>query len=135
MVKCPVCGKRVGKEALVRHLRNEHGIENPAEAYPELLKRVRSGGAEIAIDHVIVKGVEIRIGDCLRAVIGRNVYIMKVDSFTDNPTVVHGLDIYGQEIAVDLRKAIVLSKLTPEKFEFLSSNAKRRKKAEGGEEK
>jgi hypothetical protein len=114
--KCPVCGARfMTEEELREHVAREHRRRREEEE-EEKAERV---------EEVTVKGIRIRRGDCLRAIISRSTYVFKVEDFTENPSVVRGVDIYGNEIALDLRKAIVLSKIKPEKFEFLQERGRR----------
>jgi hypothetical protein len=84
-----------------------------------------------------IKGLKITKGDVVRAVVSRNVYIFKVIEFTESLPIVVGEDIYGNQISIDLRKAIVLSKLLPEKFDVLRERAReiefRREKKKKGE--
>jgi len=114
--KCPVCGAQfMAEEELKEHVQREHRRKREEEE-EEKVERV---------EEITVKGIRIRRGDCLRAIISRSTYVFRVEDFTENPSVVKGVDIYGNEIALDLRKAIVLSKIKPEKFEFLQERGRR----------
>ncbi len=114
--KCPMCGAQFAmEEELKEHVRKVHKRRRKEEE-EERAERV---------EEITVKGIKIRRGDCLRAIISRSTYVFQVEDFTENPSVVRGVDMYGNEIALDLRKAIVLSKLTPEKFKFLQERGKR----------
>jgi len=119
--KCPVCGARfMTEEELKEHVRKERRKKKREEKKEEEAKE-----EERKIDEIMVKGIHVTRGDCLRVIVARSVYVFRVDDFTDNPTVVRGVDMYGNEIALDLRKAIVITKLTPEKFAFLQERGKR----------
>jgi hypothetical protein len=145
---CPICGKVYSTaKTLAQHLRRHHGIENPKEflSNPELWAGARAGDAQTAAEvreeerrlKVKVKGIEIEQGDCIRVVIARNIFIIRVHDFSEALPIAVGEDIYGNTISVDLRKALVISKLSAEKFEELKKRAKemevvRRKKRKGG---
>ena len=119
--KCPVCGAQfMAEEELKEHVLKEHkGRRRKEEEEEEEEERVER------VEEITVKGLKIRRGDCLRAIISRSTYVFQVEDFTENPSVVRGVDMYGNEIALDLRKAIVLSKIAPEKFKFLQERGKR----------
>lgn len=119
--KCPICGAQFAlEEELKEHVAKEHRKkreeEEEAEEEEERVERV---------EEITVKGIRIRRGDCLRAIISRSTYVFQVEDFTENPSVVRGVDMYGNEIALDLRKAIVLSKISQDKFKFLQERGKR----------
>jgi hypothetical protein len=150
---CPICGKTYSTvKTLMKHLRKHHGIENPKEflSNPELWAKAQDAGAQAAAEaapeaheeerklKVKVKGIEITQGDCIRVVIARNIFIIRVHDFSEALPIAVGEDIYGNTISVDLRKALVISKISPEKFEELKKRAKemevvrrKRKKGEG----
>jgi len=118
--KCPVCGAQFAmEEELKEHVRKAHKRRRKEEEEEEEEERVER------VEEITVKGLKVRRGDCLRAIISRSTYVFQVEDFTENPSVVRGVDMYGNEIALDLRKAIVLSKITPEKFKFLQERGKR----------
>jgi len=115
--RCPLCGAQfMAEEELKEHVAREHKRRREEEEEEEMIERV---------EEVTVKGIRIRRGDCLRAIISRSTYVFQVEDFTENPSVVRGVDMYGNEIALDLRKAIVLSKISQEKFKFLQERGKR----------
>jgi len=145
---CPICGKTYSTtRTLMRHLRRHHGIENPKEflSNPELWAQAQDAGARAAAEvaeeerrvKIRVKGIEIEQGDCIRVVIARNIFIVRVHDFSEALPIAVGEDIYGNTISVDLRKALVISKISPEKFEELRKRAKEmevvRKKRKRGE--
>ena len=145
---CPICGKTYSTtRTLMRHLRRHHGIENPKEflSNPELWAQAQDAGARAAAEvaeeerrvKIRVKGIEIEQGDCIRVVIARNIFIVRVRDFSEALPIAVGEDIYGNTISVDLRKALVISKISPEKFEELRKRAKEmevvRKKRKRGE--
>ena len=149
---CPICGKTYSStKTLVQHLRRHHGVQNPKEflSNPELWARAQDADAQAAAEaapeaheeerrlKVRVKGIEIEQGDCIRVVIARNIFIVRVRDFSEALPIAVGEDIYGNTISVDLRKALVISKISAEKFEELKKRAKemevvRRKKRKGG---
>ena len=118
--RCPVCGAQfMTEEELKEHVQKEHKRRREEE------EEVEEEETAARVEEITVKGIRIRRGDCLRAIISRSTYVFRVEDFTENPSVVRGVDIYGNEIALDLRKAIVLSKMRPEKFEFLQERGKK----------
>ena len=118
--KCPICGERfMTEEELKEHVRKAH------KKRKEVVEEEEEEEKAERVEEVTVKGIKIRRGDCLRAIISRSTYVFQVEDFTENPSVVRGVDMYGNEIALDLRKAIVLSKIAPEKFKFLQERGKR----------
>ena len=118
--KCPVCGVQfMTEEELKEHVYKVHKKRKEVAEEEEEEEKVER------VEEITVKGIKIRRGDCLRAIISRSTYVFRVEDFTENPSVVKGVDIYGNEIALDLRKAIVLSKIKPEKFEFLQERGRR----------
>ena len=118
--KCPVCGAQFAlEEELKEHVLKEHRRRKEEEEEAEEEEKAAR------VEEITVKGIRIRRGDCLRAIISRSTYVFRVEDFTENPSVVRGVDIYGNEIALDLRKAIVLSKVKPEKFEFLQERGRK----------
>lgn len=128
-VRCPVCGKALKSErALKVHLRRAHGsdpsLSTREVVRPRPLGEVLGEVEPEKLEVLTVKGIRLRRGDCVRAVISRNVYIIRIEDFTEVLPVVRGTDIYGNEIAIDLRKAIVLSKMSPEKYEALKVRAR-----------
>jgi hypothetical protein len=148
---CPICGKTYSTvKTLMQHLRKHHGVSNPKEflSNPELWARAQDASTQVAAEaapeaheeerrlKVKVKGIEIEQGDCIRVVIARNIFIIRVHDFSEALPIAVGEDIYGNTISVDLRKALVISKLSAEKFEELKKRAKemevvRRKKKKG----
>jgi hypothetical protein len=146
-VSCPICGKTYSTtRTLMQHLRRHHGIENPKEflSNPELWARAQAGDVQVTAEtheeerrvRVKVKGIEIEQGDCIRVVIARNIFIIRVHDFSEALPIAVGEDIYGNTISVDLRKALVISKISNEKFEELKKRAKemevvRRKRRKG----
>jgi hypothetical protein len=149
---CPICGKVYSTtRTLMQHLRRHHGVRNPREflSNPELWAKAQDAGAQAAAEaapevheeerrlKVKVKGIEIEQGDCIRVVIARNIFIVRVHDFSEALPIAVGEDIYGNTISVDLRKALVISKISPEKFEELKKRAKEmevvRKKKKKGE--
>jgi hypothetical protein len=136
---CPICGKTYSSaKTLMQHLRRHHGVQNPKEflSNPELWARAAGAGAQAAAEaapeaheeerriKVRVKGIEIEQGDCIRVVIARNIFIVRVRDFSETLPIAVGEDIYGNTISVDLRKALVISKISSEKFEELKKRAK-----------
>jgi hypothetical protein len=145
---CPLCGKVYSTtKTLMQHLRRHHGIENPKEflSNPELWAKAQDASTQATAEtheeerrlKVRVKGIEIEQGDCIRVVIARNIFIVRVRDFSEALPIAVGEDIYGNTISVDLRKALVISKISGEKFEELKKRAKEmevvRKKRKRGE--
>jgi hypothetical protein len=146
---CPICGKTYSSaKTLMQHLRRHHGIENPREflSNPELWAKAQDASTQATAEaheeerriKVRVKGIEIEQGDCIRVVIARNIFIVRVRDFSEALPIAVGEDIYGNTISVDLRKALVISKISAEKFEELKKRAKemevvrrKRKRGEG----
>jgi head-tail adaptor len=148
---CPICGKTYSSaKTLMQHLRKHHGVSNPKEflSNPELWAQAQSTEPQAAVEaaaeaheeerriKVKVKGIEIEQGDCIRVVIARNIFIVRVRDFSEALPIAVGEDIYGNTISVDLRKALVISKISSEKFEELKKRAKemevvRKKKRKG----
>jgi len=153
--KCPICGKEYKEyKILARHLSRVHNIKDPdgflslsPESQREKQENVQTSKDEPIAETeqeeqerevvLTIKGLKITKGDIVRAVVSRNVYIFKVLEFTESLPIVVGEDIYGNQISIDLRKAIVLSKLLPEKFDVLRERAReiefRREKKKKGE--
>ena len=73
---------------------------------------------------ITLRGIKLTKGDCIRVVISRNVFIVKILDFSENLPVVVGEDIYGNITSIDLRKALVITKITPEKYEEFKRRAK-----------
>jgi pyruvate/2-oxoglutarate dehydrogenase complex dihydrolipoamide acyltransferase (E2) component len=167
--RCPLCGKEYSeRKSLVRHITRVHGITEkeevdrllsgemppaptehpppapteqmpPAPAEQQPVSPERQVAAEEREVVLTVKGIRITRGDVVRAVVGKSVYIFRVTEFTETLPVVTGVDIYGNEISIDLRKAIVIAKMPPEKFDVLRERARelevrRKKKEEGGQQ-
>jgi len=145
-VDCPICGKRYSTLAnLMKHLRRVHGVENPKEflSNPSLWAQAAEKAAETAEAEeeekaveeekaeeeerdvfITVRGIRLTRGDCIRVIISRNTFIVRIHDFSEAVPVVVGEDIYGNQVSVDLRKALVIAKISPEKFEEIKKRAR-----------
>jgi hypothetical protein len=73
---------------------------------------------------ITLRGIKLTKGDCIRVVISRNVFIVRILDFSENLPIIVGEDIYGNTTSIDLRKALVITKITPEKYEEFKKRAK-----------
>jgi hypothetical protein len=148
MSECPICHKELSSyKVLLRHLVKVHKIQNPKEflANPqewenaqqqaqqiqeqiqEEQRQVNEAIEETREEHEVVltiRGIKLSRGDCIRVVISRNVFIVKIEDFSENLPIIIGTDIYGNTTSIDLRKALVITKITPEKYEEFKKRAK-----------
>lgn len=140
MSECPICHKEFSSyKVLLRHLNRVHKIQNPKEflANPqewekaqqilEEQKPEQEQIEETREEHEVVitiRGIQLKKGDCVRVVISRNVFIVRIEDFSENLPIIIGTDIYGNTTSIDLRKALVITKITPEKYEEFKKRAK-----------
>jgi uncharacterized protein YueI len=148
MSECPICHKQLSSyKVLLRHLVKVHKIQNPKEflANPQEWgnaqrqaqqiqeeqrpeqEQVNEAIEEAREEHEVVltiRGIKLSKGDCIRVVISRNVFIVRVEDFSENLPIIIGTDIYGNTTSIDLRKALVITKITPEKYEEFKKRAK-----------
>jgi hypothetical protein len=148
MSECPICNKQLSSyKVLLRHLNKVHKIQNPKEflSNPEEWKKVQQQEQQAkeqiqeqqeqvneAIEEtreehevvITIRGIQLKKGDCIRVVISRNVFIVRIEDFSENLPIVIGTDIYGNTTSIDLRKALVITKITPEKYEEFKKRAK-----------
>jgi hypothetical protein len=138
--ECPICHKEFSSyKVLLRHLNRVHKIQNPKEflANPqewekaqqilEEQKPEQEQIEETREEHEVVitiRGIQLKKGDCVRVVISRNVFIVRIEDFSENLPIIIGTDIYGNTTSIDLRKALVITKITPEKYEEFKKRAK-----------
>ena len=152
MSECPVCHKQLSSyKVLLRHLFKVHKIQNPKEflANPQEWEKIQQQEQQVkeqiqeeqkpeqeqvnetmeetSEEHEVVltiRGIKLSRGDCIRVVISRNVFIVKIEDFSENLPIIIGTDIYGNTTSIDLRKALVITKITPEKYEEFKKRAK-----------
>jgi len=148
MSECPICHKQLSSyKVLLKHLAKVHKIQNPKEflSNPQEWEKAQQQGQqakeqiqeeqkpeqgqieETREEHEVVitiRGIRLTKGDCIRVVISRNVFIVKILEFSENLPIVVGEDIYGNTTSIDLRKALVITKITPEKYEEFKKRAK-----------
>jgi hypothetical protein len=144
MSECPICHKELSSyKVLLRHLNKVHKIQNPKEflsnpqewekaqqiqEQKQEEQRPEQGQIEeTREEHEVVitlRGIKLTKGDCIRVVISRNVFIVKILDFSENLPIIVGEDIYGNTTSIDLRKALVITKITPEKYEEFKKRAK-----------
>jgi hypothetical protein len=144
MSECPICHKELSSyKVLLRHLYKVHKIQNPKEflsnpqewekaqqiqEQKQEEQRPEQGQIEeTREEHEVVitlRGIKLTKGDCIRVVISRNVFIVKILDFSENLPIIVGEDIYGNTTSIDLRKALVITKITPEKYEEFKKRAK-----------
>ena len=144
MSECPICHKELSSyKVLLRHLSKVHRIQNPKEflANPQEWEKVQQQEQQAKeqiqeeqkpIEEtreerevvITIRGIRLTKGDCIRVVISRNVFIVKILEFSENLPIVVGEDIYGNTTSIDLRKALVITKITPEKYEEFKKRAK-----------
>jgi len=140
MSECPICHKELSSyKVLLRHLSKVHKIQNPkeflnnpqewekAQQQEQQAKEQIQEQQEQEHEHEVVitlRGIKLTKGDCIRVVISRNVFIVKILDFSENLPIIVGEDIYGNTTSIDLRKALVITKITPEKYEEFKKRAK-----------
>ena len=140
MSECPICHKQLSSyKVLLKHLAKVHKIQNPkeflanpqewekAQQIQEHIQEEQKPIEEAREEHEVVitiRGIRLTKGDCIRVVISRNVFIVKILEFSENLPIVVGEDIYGNTTSIDLRKALVITKITPEKYEEFKKRAK-----------
>jgi hypothetical protein len=140
MSECPICHKELSSyKVLLRHLNKVHKIQNPKEflSNPQEWENAQQQGQqakeqiqeqqEQEHEHEVVitlRGIKLTKGDCIRVVISRNVFIVKILDFSENLPIIVGEDIYGNTTSIDLRKALVITKITNEKYEEFKKRAK-----------
>ena len=148
MSECPICHKQLSSyKVLLKHLAKVHKIQNPKEflSNPQEWEKAQQQGQqakeqiqehiqeeqkpieETREEHEVVitiRGIRLTKGDCIRVVISRNVFIVKILEFSENLPIVVGEDIYGNTTSIDLRKALVITKITNEKYEEFKKRAK-----------
>ena len=152
MSECPICHKQLSSyKVLLRHLAKVHKIENPKdflsnpqewekaqqqeqqvqeqiqeEQKPEQGQIEETRGEQEEEHEVVItlRGIRLTKGDCIRVVISRNVFIVKILDFSENLPIIVGEDIYGNVTSIDLRKALVITKITNEKYEEFKRRAK-----------
>jgi len=152
MSECPICHKELSSyKVLLRHLAKVHKIENPKEflSNPEQWEKAQQQEQQVQEqiqehtqeeqkpeqeqieetkeEHEVVitlRGIQLKKGDCIRVVISRNVFIVKIEDFSENLPIIIGTDIYGNVTSIDLRKALVITKITNEKYEEFKKRAK-----------
>jgi hypothetical protein len=138
--ECPICHKQLSSyKVLLKHLAKVHKIQNPkeflanpqewekAQQIQEHIQEEQKPIEEAREEHEVVitiRGIRLTKGDCIRVVISRNVFIVKILEFSENLPIVVGEDIYGNTTSIDLRKALVITKITPEKYEEFQKRAK-----------
>jgi len=138
--ECPICHKQLSSyKVLLKHLAKVHKIQNPkeflanpqewekAQQIQEHIQEEQKPIEEAREEHEVVitiRGIRLTKGDCIRVVISRNVFIVKILEFSENLPIVVGEDIYGNTTSIDLRKALVITKITPEKYEEFKKRAK-----------
>jgi len=142
--ECPICHKELSSyKVLLRHLSKVHRIQNPKEflANPQEWEKVQQQEQQAKeqiqeeqkpIEEtreerevvITIRGIRLTKGDCIRVVISRNVFIVKILEFSENLPIVVGEDIYGNTTSIDLRKALVITKITNEKYEEFKKRAK-----------
>jgi hypothetical protein len=120
-----------------------HKIQNPKEflSNPQEWEKAQQQGQQIQEEQrpeqgqieetreehevvITIRGIRLTKGDCIRVVISRNVFIVKILEFSENLPIVVGEDIYGNTTSIDLRKALVITKITNEKYEEFKKRAK-----------
>ena len=140
MSECPICHKQLSSyKVLLKHLAKVHKIQNPkeflanpqewekAQQIQEHIQEEQKPIEETREEHEVVitiRGIQLKKGDCIRVVISRNVFIVKIEDFSENLPIVIGTDIYGNTTSIDLRKALVITKITNEKYEEFKKRAK-----------
>jgi len=148
MSECPICKKQLSSyKVLLKHLAKVHKIQNPKEflANPQEWEKTQQQeqqakeqiGEEQKLEQerieetreehevvITIRGIQLKKGDCIRVVISRNVFIVKILRFSENLQIIVGEDIYGNTTSIDLRKALVITKITPEKYEEFKRRAK-----------
>jgi len=148
MSECPICKKQLSSyKVLLKHLAKVHKIQNPKEflANPQEWEKTQQQeqqakeqiGEEQKLEQerieetreehevvITIRGIQLKKGDCIRVVISRNVFIVKILRFSENLQIIVGEDIYGNTTSIDLRKALVITKITPEKYEEFKKRAK-----------
>ena len=148
MSECPICHKELSSyKVLLKHLNKVHKIQNPKEflSNPEQWEKAQQQAQQIQEEQrpiqelasempeeakeehevvITLRGIKLTKGDCIRVVISRNVFIVRILDFSENLPIVVGEDIYGNTTSIDLRKALVITKITNEKYEEFKKRAK-----------
>jgi len=144
MSECPICHKQLSSyKVLLRHLNKVHKIQNPKEflanpqewektqqiqEHTQEEQRPEQGQIEETREEhevvITIRGIQLKKGDCIRVVISRNVFIVKIEDFSENLPIVIGTDIYGNTTSIDLRKALVITKISNEKYEEFKKRAR-----------
>ena len=110
-VPCPFCGKLVPEAEIEEHIRT-HVAEERASGF----------------------AFDVKPGEMLKVVYGRYAWYVLVTSVRTLP-IIRGIDVYGNEVKLDLRKAMLVAKLTPEQAQEVLKRVYRRrsKKAESSQ--
>jgi len=142
--ECPICHKQLSSyKVLLKHLAKVHKIQNPKEflSNPQEWEKAQQQGQQIQEEQrpeqgqieetreehevvITIRGIQLKKGDCIRVVISRNVFIVKIEDFSENLPIVIGTDIYGNTTSIDLRKALVITKISNEKYEEFKKRAR-----------
>jgi hypothetical protein len=102
-VPCPFCGKLIRESEIEEHIKAHVETE---------------GGHGFAYD--------VRPGEMLKVVYGRYAWYVLVTNTRMLP-IIQGRDVYGNEVKLDLRKAMLVAKLTPEQAQEVLKRVYRRK--------
>ena len=89
---------------------------------PEAVKKVLENEPDNTYETVNIKGIEVKLGNCYKLLIGRMIFYVKTLSFTENPYVVICQDYYSKKISLDVRKVSLIAEYDCDQFERRRKN-------------
>jgi len=89
---------------------------------PEAVKKVLENEPDNTYETVNIKGIEVKLGNCYKLLIGRMIFYVKTLSFTENPYVVICQDYYSKKISLDFRKVSLIAEYDCDQFERRRKN-------------
>ena len=108
-VPCPFCGKLIPEGEIDEHIK-KHVEEETATGLT----------------------FDVKPGEMIKVVYGRYAWYVLVTSVRMAP-IIQGRDVYGNEVRLDLRKAMMVVKLTPEQAQEVLRRAYQRRKKKRAE--
>jgi len=89
---------------------------------PEAVRKALEEEPDDNLDVVNIKGIEVKVGNCYKLLIGRMVFYVKVLNFTENPFVMVCQDYYSKKISLDFRKVSLIAEYDCGEFERRRKN-------------
>jgi len=89
---------------------------------PEAVKKALENEPDDDFETVNIKGIDVKVGNCYKLLIGRMVFYVKVLNFTENPFVMVCQDYYSKKISLDFRKASLIAEYDCDQFERRRKN-------------